>query len=80
MAVRSVEGFHWVVEATDPPDEGRHWRRNVSFNVICADADRALEIVHDAAPAAEVHVVRKVGKFAGSMLVDEAVFAPEATS
>ena len=77
MPTRRVDGFHWTAEVTVPRTEKHSWAQNKNIDIICATAERAMEIVRQQEPTVVIHVIRKVGRFNGTMYVDEAVFDPE---
>lgn len=70
MTVRAVTDGHFVVDFSEPRQtQGRTWNANVSTDVICDSAERAIELVRERHPEAKVHVVRRVGGRA-ELLID----------
>lgn len=70
MTVRAVTDGHFVVDFSEPrTTQGRPWNANVSIDVVCDTAERAIELVRQRHPDARVHVVRRVGGRA-ELLID----------
>lgn len=51
---------HWVCEVSLPATDEHKWRRNYTFDVICATAERAIEMVKTVEPECSIIVCRKV--------------------
>lgn len=62
---------HFVIEFTveHTYDSGKKWRQNLTLDVLCSTAERALEMLRVEHPSAVVHVVRRVGSNR-SVLID----------
>jgi hypothetical protein len=68
---------HFVVEFTVERayDSGKTWRQNLTLDVLCSTAERALEMTRAEHPSAVVHVVRRVGSN-NAVLIDTQEPAP----
>lgn len=62
---------HFVVEITEVGHQGeRTYTANLSLDVICGTAERAIELMRQAHPEAVVHVVRRIGR-GKELIVDD---------
>lgn len=70
----------WQVNYSLPKNEakGRRWNENHAATVVCATAQRAIVIVLECEPDANIHNVNRGGR--GVVMVDKRATASEAVT
>ena len=52
---------HFVIEYVEPATNEIKWARNKSLDVICENAERAIELLRSVSSNSRIDVVRRVG-------------------
>lgn len=59
----------WGVAFTTPPKDGKNWWGNHNISVFAMTAERAIEVIKEEHPGAEIHQVNR--KSQGEVLFDK---------